>query len=416
MASTKQMNALLAIANAGNARRLALIGDTKQLGAVEAGAPFQALQNAGMETALMTDIRRQRDPEQLDAVKAIAAGRLHDAFKRIDGNILETERAKLPRAAADQWIGLSKAARERTAIIAPTHALRGAVTQHLRAALREEGVIGAHDTILQTDRALHFTQAEKRRPESYQPGQAVLFRNGVSSLGLQRGERLIVSEVAPKEGLVRLKGQTGDVDWRPDQTPATGVKVFESRGLDVANGDVVRWTRNDESQRFLNSDIARIDQIDDERLQFTTEQGERVALAMDDPQLRHLDHAWTSTLHAMQGRTVDRVIAISEASHPHLTTQKAFYVAISRARENVTLITDDKEVLKDTLEQQTGEKIAALDLEPERAKPCKEQSNDREASLEDGPDRGPEDRENYDRELDLELEIEGPNLDVEISF
>ena len=129
-----------------------------------------------------------------------------------------------------------------------------------------------------------------------------------------------------------------------------------------------------------------------------------------------LDHAWTSTLHAMQGRTVDRVIAISEASHPHLTTEKAFYVAISRARENVTLITDDKEVLKDTLEQQTGEKIAALDLEPERAEPCKEQSNDREASLEDGPDRGPEDRENYDRELDLELEIEGPNLDVEISF
>ena len=373
MASTKQMNALLTVANAGNARRLALIGDTKQLGAVEAGAPFQALQNAGMDTALMT-------------------------------------------AAADQCIGLSQAARERTAIIAPTHALRGAVTQHLRAALKKEGVIGAHDTMLQTDRALHLTQAEKRRPESYQPGQAVLFRTGDPNLGLERGERLTVSEAAPKDGMVRLEGQTGDMDWRPEQTPANGIEVCEPRGLDVADGDVVRWTRNDESQRVLSSDVARIDQIDDERVQFTTEQGERVTLALDDPQLRYLDHAWTSTLHTMQGRTVDRVIALSEASHPHLTTQKAFYVAISRARENVTLITDDKTLLRDTLEQQTGEKLAALDLTPERAEPDMEQSNDRADSLEDGPDLGPNDREYDDRELELELEIEGPNLDLEISL
>ncbi len=41
-----------------------------------------------------------------------------------------------------------------------------------------------------------------------------------------------------------------------------------------------------------------------------------------DPQLRHLDHAWASTVHAFQGRTVDNVIAAMEARHPHLTTQK----------------------------------------------------------------------------------------------
>ena len=38
----------------------------------------------------------------------------------------------------------------------------------------------------------------------------------------------------------------------------------------------------------------------------------------------HLDHAWASTVHAFQGRTVDNVIAAMEASHPHLTTQKSF--------------------------------------------------------------------------------------------
>ena len=45
-----------------------------------------------------------------------------------------------------------------------------------------------------------------------------------------------------------------------------------------------------------------------------------------------MDHGWASTIHTFQGRTVDNIIAAMESSHPHLTTQKSFYVEISRAR------------------------------------------------------------------------------------
>ena len=61
--------------------------------------------------------------------------------------------------------------------------------------------------------------------------------------------------------------------------------------------------------------------------------GRTLDMGRNDPALRHLDHAWASTVHAFQGRTVDNVIAAMEASHPHLTTQKSFYVEISRARD-----------------------------------------------------------------------------------
>ena len=78
-------------------------------------------------------------------------------------------------------------------------------------------------------------------------------------------------------------------------------------------------------------------------------------------QLRHLDHAWASTVHAFQGRTVDRVIAAMEARHPHLTTQKSFYVEISRARDRAELVTDDAAELRERLQEATGERIAALE-------------------------------------------------------
>ena len=80
-----------------------------------------------------------------------------------------------------------------------------------------------------------------------------------------------------------------------------------------------------------------------------------------DSQLRHVDRAWASTVHAFQGRTVDTVIAAMEANHPELTNQKTLYVEISRARDQAELVTDDAKVLCERLEAATGERIAALE-------------------------------------------------------
>ena len=59
-------------------------------------------------------------------------------------------------------------------------------------------------------------------------------------------------------------------------------------------------------------------------------------LSPGDPQLRHIDRAWVSTVHAFQGRTVDTVIAAMEANHPKLANQKTLCVEISRARPRRT--------------------------------------------------------------------------------
>ena len=50
-----------------------------------------------------------------------------------------------------------------------------------------------------------------------------------------------------------------------------------------------------------------------------------------------------------------------ESGHPHLTTQKSFYVEISRARYRAELVTDNANGLKEHLEQATGERVAALE-------------------------------------------------------
>ena len=87
---------------------------------------------------------------------------------------------------------------------------------------------------------------------------------------------------------------------------------------------------------------------------------------------------------------MDTVSATVEANHPHLTTQKSFYVEISRVRDRAEFFTDDKAAPKGQLEAVTGERIAAL--EAVESEPAKSVDRDR-------PPRGKLDRHARHRPL-----------------
>ena len=139
---------------------------------------------------------------------------------------------------------------------------------------------------------------------------------------------------------------------------AAAVEVYRTEAMELRAGDRIRWTRNDTGLRLVNSDTAEVTSVRGGFVAFRLTDGRTLELGRDDPQLRHLEYGWASTVHAFQGRTVDNAIAVMEANHPHLTTQKSFYVEISRARHNAELVTDDAKALRETLEAATGERVS----------------------------------------------------------
>ncbi len=140
-----------------------------------------------------------------------------------------------------------------------------------------------------------------------------------------------------------------------------GVEVYRIEQMELRQGDRVRWTRNDPEPGLVNSQTAEVTSVKDDRVTFRLEDGRALDLTAGDAQLRHIDRAWASTVHAFQGRTVNTVIAAMEANHPKLTNQKTLYVEISRARDRAELVTDDAKALCERLEAATGERIAALE-------------------------------------------------------
>ena len=145
LAGTAQARALLRIADRLGVARLVLVGDIRQLRGVEAGQPFRQLQLAGMPTALLDDVRRQRDPDLKAAVLDMIEGAPAKAIERLGGDLHEVPAEALGETAARLWLRLSPEVRAGTALLAPTRALRAEIDDAVREGLEDEGVLRGGD-------------------------------------------------------------------------------------------------------------------------------------------------------------------------------------------------------------------------------------------------------------------------------
>lgn len=89
MASTQQMHTFVEQLKEDD--RVLFVGDTRQHEAVEAGRPYAQLQEAGLRTAHLDEIIRQKDPALKEAVEQLARGEIREAMGNLNqqGRVVE---------------------------------------------------------------------------------------------------------------------------------------------------------------------------------------------------------------------------------------------------------------------------------------------------------------------------------------
>ena len=369
MVSTDQMKRLMRIAEELEVARLVLVGDRSQLRAVEAGQPFRLLQKAGMTTAVMNEILRQRTPALRGAVTAVLEGDPGEAVELLGSSVHEVPWDELGMKAAEAWLSLDADTRARTLLVAPTHELRAEINAAVREALAEEGVLRGR--ALRIDRlvGLGMTRAEMADVRNYREGDTVLFNQDQVNYRVKKDEALTITGIEDDRLLLLHP------DGRPRHVaPQRGrtryrLEVYETQPIEIRAGDRIRWTRNDRKRDLVNGEQAEVAAITKDRVRFLLADGRKLSLRHEDPQLRHLDHAWSSTVHGAQGSTADGVIAVLDSGHGALTDQSTFYVEISRARDSAVVLTDNCEQLVEVLEAHTGERATALEAVGEEIGP-----------------------------------------------
>ena len=314
----------------------------------------------------MHEVVRQRDPGLLAAVGHAREGDPALAIERLGERVVETEREELGRAAGRLWLALPASERARTAVLAPTHAVRREINETVREGLEREGAL--HGRTLRVSRLIdrRLTRVLAADIRSYEPGDTVVFHR--DAYGCRAED--ICQMTGAGEGWVHLSHPDGAPRrFRPSGNAARNLGVFDTADIELRAGDRIRWTRNRKAPRprfgrppapeLVNGDTADVVSIGAWRVRLRTEHGERLTLGRKDPQLRHLDHAYSSTVYAAQGRTAPSVIAVLDSGW--MSDQTLFYVELSRASEEFVLLTDDREALAWTLSQRPGVEEGVLE-------------------------------------------------------
>ena len=339
LASTRHVRDFLA--RLGPNDRVLLIGDTRQHQGVEAGRPFEQLQQAGMRTAKLDEIVRQRDPALKSAVELLAQGQSAVALDRLQSQGRVQEIAN-PRERIRSIAHTYAESPANTLIVSPDNASRRELNNAVRQELKANGVLSTDDhSVRILVQRQDMTGAERAWANHYETGDIVRYARGSKAAGIEAGSYATVAAVDASQNLLTVQKDSGEFITY-DARRLAGVSVFRETTHDFSVGDRIQFTAPDKELGVANRDLAVIKSISPDG---------RIAARLDDnnrniefnaAEHRHFDHGYAVTSHSAQGLTAERVLIHADTGvHPDLLSSRFGYVAVSRASHEATIFTDD---------------------------------------------------------------------------
>jgi conjugative relaxase-like TrwC/TraI family protein len=338
LASTNQMRDFLA--RLGPNDRVLLIGDTRQHQGVEAGRPFEQLQEAGMRTAKLDEIVRQKDPALKSAVELLARGQVSSALESLQ----QQGRSEEIPSAVDRVRAIARSyaeSPEKTLIVSPDNASRRELNVAVRQELKTNGSLAPEDhTFRVLVQRQDMTGAERSWASYYEINDVVRYARGSKAVGIEAGTYGSVVGVNSAANLLTVEKSSGELATY-DPRRLTGVSVYREIDREFSVGDRIQFTAPDKSLGVANRDLAVIESIaPDGRI--STRLDNNRQFEFDAKEHRHFDHGYAVTSHSAQGLTAERVLVNADTGvHPDLLNSRFGYVSISRASHEATLFTDD---------------------------------------------------------------------------
>ena len=350
MISGRQMSELLKIAEPQSVR-IVFSGDTQQIQSVEASDALRILERGSqLKSVSLTEVQRQTAHGYREAVEELRRDP-EQGFNKLEkmGAIREVpwlDRAQAVQQAYSEAVAQlnAKGGERNILVVAATHEEIGQITEAIRAERTRMGALGK-SVRLDRHASLNWTTAQKSEARNYREGQVLGFHRAVK--GVAKNETLDVVRIEGKHVIARNKN--GE-ERQFTAKQAKSFDVLERLSIKIAANDRLLLTANLRAPGFRasNGELVTVSRID--------EQG-RIHL-QDGRALpenyKHFSHGYAVTAHRSQGKSVDAVVISADRMRKEL-----FYVAASRGRESITVVTSDKELLRQSVGRSSARQSAS---------------------------------------------------------
>ena len=360
LTSTKQMREFLE--KVGPQDKVLLIGDTRQHQGVDAGKPFEQLQNAGMRSAQLEQIIRQKDSGLLKAVEHLSRLETKIGVEMLQHQGRITEIAD-PQQRIEAIAKNYAAHPENTIVVSPDNASRQAINQAVRQELQALGTLGKEDHSMRvlTPRS-DMTGADRAWAARYQAGDILHYIRGSKESGIEAGSYAQVVSTDPKENIVTVQKENGErVTYDPSRL--RGISAYREIEREFALGDRIQLTAPNRALGVANRDLGTLQQIGQDGVITIRMDGSKDRTVTFDPrEMRHFDHGYAVTSHSSQGLTAERVLVNMDTDvHPELLNGRFAYVSVSRASHDAQIYTNNVATLGESLSHEVN-KASAIDF------------------------------------------------------
>ena len=397
--SNTQMKELVVIAEKFGTRVI-LQGDIKQLGSVEAGSPFELLiKNKFIEYDILKNIQRQRDQELKNTVLDIVNKNIKRAFDRLKNYSKDKQISKVIELKNDKELAedvkngnynLSKIKRDlvecsvkeymnfnnsidknnKTIIITSSNEIRKEINEKLRICLKETNPnVGNKKINIETLEIKPLTFQEKKEKNNYNVGDAIIFLKSNNVNGIEKSTDYKIVNVDKNLKSNEITISDGKKEINIDITKYyKNINLYEKVDKELVPNDKIKWTVTDKEKGIIKGSDLIIKDISLNTNTITVMDIQKnkeiiMNLSKDKNTLKHIDYNYVTTTYSAQGKTSKNVIFTLESYRPNLTTQKEFYVGISRTKDNIVVITDNLNASIQTLTKNSGEKLTTTDLD-----------------------------------------------------
>jgi ATP-dependent exoDNAse (exonuclease V) alpha subunit len=365
LASTKQMNEFFHRLHISD--RVLLVGDTRQHEAVEAGRPYKQLQDAGMHTARLDQILRQKDPMLKEAVEQLARGDVRSGIASLErqGRVHEIVNPQERFGAIAREYARKP---EGTLVISPDNKSRRELNSLIHSEMQNIGDVSKDEHKLRVlESRQEMTGADRQWAGQYEAGDVVRYSRGSKALKIEAGEYARVSHVDPKENRITIERENG-TSQTYDPRRLSGVSVHREVVREFSQGDRIQFTLPSKELKVANRELGTIERVSSEGdLKIRMDSGREVQFNIREH--AHLDHGYAVTSHSSQGQTAERVLIHVDTDKSELLVNNRFaYVSVSRAQHDAQIYTNDGSKLSHSLSRESSQRTA-VEVEQQPAAP-----------------------------------------------
>ncbi|MEL7078150.1 MAG: MobF family relaxase [Cyanobacteria bacterium J06648_1] len=358
MISSTQMKDLLERGIQTNSRIL-LIGDTKQLAAVQAGSPFKLLQEKAQLPTIRIDKNvRQQNLQLKEVVDLLSAGKIQQGYQKLkeQGSIkqLPIDSLRL-KAVVNDFLARDDKTQTQTLILAGTNKEKEVITKQLRQELIERGKLSRESQQISILKPKDLDKFSLTQVSSYEVGDVIKF--GHTTARFNKDLYYRVDAIDNRNRMLTLRDSHGNQQSLELNTYKERA-VFRSQTRELRPGEQMRFTRNHyrNGKKQINGQQFEVSGFDKRgQIQIKTKGKTQT---VDPDALLYSDYRYVDTVHSSQGKTSNYCIYAAGSGSSLTVGKESFYVAASRAKQEFKVYTASTKALGLSIEKSRGQENA----------------------------------------------------------